>query len=274
MLRACVLTLNNFTEDEYRLMLGWEGWSYIIIGVEIAPTTGTPHLQAYGELRTRSRVATINRALGNRCWIESRRGTQDQAITYCKKGGNFVERGERRDQGHRADLDVARRVVVEDGMRELARFGTVQQLRVAQIYLTYNEEPRDWQPTVYWLWGRTGVGKSRRAREIMNQHDVDVYMKDATKWWDGYDGHEGVIMDDFRAGGAIGFADLLQILDRYEHRVECKGGYRQLRARVIVITTPFAPDRTFMGLMEDLQQLLRRISQLVEVVPDVPEVVG
>lgn len=269
MLRNCVITLNNYTADEYELMCNWVGWSYVVVGREIAPGTGTPHLQVYGELRTRSRMVTINRALGGRCHIESRRGTQSQAADYCKKGGDFIERGELREQGHRADLDLARRVVAEDGMRVLAQFGNVQQLRVAQIYLTYNEEPRDFQPTVWWLWGPTGVGKSRRAREIMEEHDADVYCKDATKWWDGYDGHAGTIIDDYRGGD---FVEMLRLLDRYEHRVEVKGGYRQFRSRFIVITSPKKPEHTFGGLLEDIMQLLRRITYVVEVVPHVPEV--
>lgn len=274
MLRNCVITLNNYSEHEYHLMLNWVGWDYIVIGHEIAPTTGTPHLQAYGELRTRSRLTTVARALGGRVHIESRRGTQEQAIAYCMKDRQFIERGQRRDQGCRGDLDVARRVVAEDGMRELARFGSVQQLRVAQIYLTYNEEPRDFQPTVWWLWGATGVGKSRKARAILDEYDVDVYVKDATKWWDGYDGHGGVIIDDYRGACGSEFVEMLRLLDRYEHRVEVKGGYRQFRSRYIVITSPKKPEHSFSGLLEDIEQLLRRLTYVIEVVPDVPEVVG
>ena len=48
--RHIVFTLNNYSEDEYLNILNSEYFKYVIIGKEICPTTGTPHLQGYGEL--------------------------------------------------------------------------------------------------------------------------------------------------------------------------------------------------------------------------------
>lgn len=43
-----------------------------------------------------------------------------------------------------------------------------------------------------WIWGASGAGKSRLARDKF----PNSYPKLCNKWWDGYKGQETVIMDD------------------------------------------------------------------------------
>ena len=109
--------------------------------------------------------------------------------------------------------------------------------------------------------GPSGSGKTRSANEEM----PNAYTKTGPqKWWDGYDGHEDVIMDDLRSSH-IEFTELLMILDRYEKRIECKGGSRQLRAKRIIVTSIFSPEEMYKGMQErathhePMEQLLRRI---------------
>lgn len=203
--------------------------------------------------------------LGERAHIEPRFGTQDQAIAYCKKEDpNPYERGDRREQGHRTDLDNVRQVAMTEGMRGVSEQYSYHQMRTAEKFLTYNEEPRDWKPTVIWIWGTSGAGKSRLARQICEEYgNGDPYTKnDATKWWEGYDGHEDVIIDDFRDSWWP-ITETLRVLDRYECRVECKGGYRQLRARIIIVTSIIAPENMYRSATgEPTAQLLRRIDHI------------
>lgn len=267
--RNVCFTINNYTEDEYAAILGNEMWSYVIIGKEVGEL-GTPHLQGYGELKKRTRYNTVHNSFFGRAHCEERRGTQEQAINYCKKDGRFEESGAKRDQGSRNDLDGVRNLALDLGMRGITRKYNMQQIKVAEKFLTYNEPVRDWQPSVYWLWGATGVGKSKKAREICND---DTYVKNTgNKWWDGYDGHECVILDDFRADW-FPFTYLLGLLDRYAFMVECKGGSRQFLAQKIVITCPHKPEDCFNDIGEDIRQLLRRLYVVENIVPNVPEVV-
>jgi len=98
-------------------------------------------------------------------------------------------------------------------------------------------------------------------------HDLsnDPYVKgDASKWWNGYDSHEYVIIDDFR-DGHMSFNELLTLLDRYERRIETKGGMRQFVAKQIIITCNAPPTELYGNVINERKdQLLRRIDLIEE----------
>ena len=59
---------------------------YYIFGRERAPNTGTLHLQGYVEFKKLVSYKSIKKILNNNTiHIEERRGTQEQAINYCRK---------------------------------------------------------------------------------------------------------------------------------------------------------------------------------------------
>jgi hypothetical protein len=212
-------------------------------------------------MKSQTRFSTI-RGLLPRAHIEGRRGSQEQAIAYCKKDGKYQEYGTPKTQGYRSDLDNIRVMASTEGLRAVTAVGNYQQIQIASRYLTYNEEPRNWVPNVIWLYGISGCGKSRRGRELCGE---DLFVKnDDTKWWDGYDGHEYVILDDFRESW-MSMSNLLGLLDRYEYRVETKGGWRQFKPTTIIITTIKAPELHYSGSLEPITQLLRRVSEVSEV---------
>ena len=202
--------------------------------------------------------------------IFARKGTQKQAIDYTKGIADdktinelWFEWGTKMTNkaGQRRDLDDTRECARDLGMREVAQWANFQQIRVAEKYLTYCEPKRTTKPIVTWLYGRTGTGKSRMA----NQMFPDAYTKsEGSKWWDGYDRHKDVILDDFR-GNWMTFNELLTLLDRYERRVEFKGGCRQFVAENIVITCCAHPKDIYDVETERLDQLLRRIDFIEQV---------
>jgi len=111
------------------------------------------------------------------------------------------------------------------------------------------------KPYVEWYYGSTGTGKSKKAYEILG--DECYTCLSTGKWFDGYDAHENVLIDDMRKD-FMKFHELLRLLDRYAMRVECKGGTRQFVAKHIIITSCYHPKEMF-ETREDIQQLLRRI---------------
>lgn len=104
------------------------------------------------------------------------------------------------------------------------------------------------------FWGTTGTGKSRRAWE---EASFDAYAKDPrTKFWDGYQGEEHVVIDEFRGG--IDIAHLLRWLDRYPVRVEIKGSSRPLAAKTIWITSNLDPRYWYPEIDEETRSALMR----------------
>jgi len=271
LLRNLCFTINNYTIKDFEDCENLRDLcDFMVIGFEIGES-GTHHIQGYAELTKRTKFNTIAKVI-SRAHIEGRKGTQKQATDYCKKDGNWLDWGEPANQGARKDLHRVKVLALEDGMRGVsAQVDNLQAIRVAEKFLTYNEPARDWKPTVIWIWGPTGTGKSRVARTLCGD---DVFTKNTgTKWWDGYDGHEHVIVDDFRdSWWSITY--MLALLDRYEFQVEIKGGQRQMRAKQIIITSAFPPNRCYLGTGEAIDQLLRRIDIIECTVPEVPEVEG
>lgn len=256
--RSWCFTLNNYTENDVK-MLNQVQCQYIVFGYEIGES-GTPHLQGYIYFDDAKTLSTLKKKIHKTAHFEPANGTPLQASTYCKKDGRFEERGKLPQiQGKRTDLDNIKNVVLETGkMREVVLYATsYQSIKMAEQILKYHENKRTWKPIVKWYWGPTGTGKSKTAYEEM----PDCYTTLSTgKWWDGYDAHEDILIDDMRKD-FMKFHELLRLLDRYSFQVETKGGTRQILARRIIITSCFPPDEMF-DTREDIKQLIRRIDEI------------
>lgn len=240
------------------------GYDYIYVGKETCPTTGKPHYQGYVRFANPRSIGGMQK-LNRGAWFACK-GTELQNIKYCSKEGDLVlqdgepEKKEAR-QGRRNDIhDVREMVKAGAGMTEIVMsIDSYQAIKVAETMLKYIEPKRNWQPEVFWIYGPTGTGKSRFAFEACTDPWVSG---ETSKWFEGYDKHEDVIFDDFRKD-FCSFSTLLRLTDRYPYRIECKGSSRQFLAKRIFITCCFAPHNAFSVKDEDLQQLGRRITEII-----------
>lgn len=268
-------------------MLQDPGYRYMCAGQEVAPTTGTRHYQGYIHWGRTVRFKQAKKVLGEcfkgtgctSVFVQPARGTAEKSRTYCSKCDTdtpnevFVEYGKLPDkQGSRTDLAlVVQAVASGKSLEHIAMNHSDAFLKYSRSLQTLQNltcsKPRDSAvvPTVYWLQGRTGVGKSRWAYETFGH---EAYWKMNDKWWDGYTGQKVVIFDDYRPSLCT-YAELLRILDRYPHRVQPKGGSMELSATTFVITTTDRPEVMWHSRTgEQMDQLLRRLTVIKEILMD------
>jgi len=82
------------------------------------------------------------------------------------------------------------------------------------------------------------------------------------KWWDGYDGEKGVLIDDYAGAWPISY--LLKVLHEHPQKAQYKGGMVELQAKYIVITSNLHPDMWYPNAdLPHKEALKRRISRLV-----------
>lgn len=266
-------TINNYTENDKRLLDEWRDQKkspakYVLYAPEVCPTTGTPHYQGYVYFYNSRTLSAVSKYL-KRASLRACKGSVDHNYAYIHgpfddgKGKtkpinpDCVEHGEKPQQGKRTDInEVCALVQSGANMREIIPQATsYQSIRMAEISLKYFEKPRETRTEMYWFYGPTGTGKTYSAAELCE----DPYIcMETSKWWEGYDGQEDVIIDDYRRDFCK-FHELLRLFDYLPYRVECKGGSRQFRAKRVFITTPYDIDRTWEGrTAEDIKQLKRR----------------
>lgn len=250
-----------FTNFDLSLDYKELNYKYIIFGKEVCPKTNNVHHQGYIEFDSNIRLNKLKK-FDNKIHWELRKGTQAEAITYCKKDNDWIEFGTKFEskQGARTDISNIRDIIRGGGrMNEvIEECNSYQSAKFGELYLKYKEPKRDWVCEVYWYYGPTGTGKTKLAYEQAGK-DCWISLNNG-KWFDGYDGEENVILDDFR-GDWCTYTTLLRLLDRYPYRVEVKGGSRSWLAKRIWITSAYSPEETYQNV-EDKQQLIRRLTEI------------
>lgn len=257
--KTWMFTLNNWTPEELDNILHWDV-TRMAVAEETAPETGTPHLQGRVTFKRTYRLAALKKMLSRAHW--------EQALVddwnYEHKDGTKVHRIDNRRQGKRRDLDAAYDALAKPGpVRGVFEFAmeerpSFQALKVYEKLFHERLGPRaipDDKFDIRWYFGPTGTGKS---------HDVyaefpDHYRVLTHKWWDGYRGHDVVLVDDFRASWCR-FEELLRLTDKYPFRVEYKGGSCEVQFRTLIITSALSPQEAYPAVGEDLGQLRRRIN--------------
>ena len=261
-------TWNNPPDDIDVAINGiWESdhMSYCIYQHEIGANR-TPHLQGY--VIFKKRVAKPSRIFGGGHW-ESARGSPPQNRAYCSKEDTRApdtvprEFGECPEtaQGTRNDiLEVKEKVDLGVPLIDIwdAHFQTMLRYsRGVSEYKRLKMTEQDFCTKVTVVIGPTGTGKSQWARA----QDAKAYYKQKSDWWDGYDGHETVIMDDFY--GWVAYDEMLRIMDRYPLMIQVKGGQTQFLAKHLIITSNEPPSRWYKKLYSVRPSALEAFSRRI-----------
>lgn len=270
--RNVCFTFNNYSDEDVAPLLKLsEGVNYLIFSKEVADT-GTPHLQGYIEFEnpraTGKGWANLKKLIGN-CHFEVRRGTAKQASDYCEfadyptcqvknewvyKFGEISRQGSRTDWAQATQEILSGREVVEviqEQPQLLPAIRALESLKKMSI------QPLEREVRVTWLYGPPGSGKTRWVWS----NYPEVYSKPSGQWWDGYNGEDTLLLDDFDAD--IPFAELLKVLDRYKYRVQVKGGFVGARWTNVFITTN-NPPAEYYQTVSNRKALDRRVNEVRE----------
>ncbi|HUD44048.1 MAG TPA: hypothetical protein VMR41_00740 [Patescibacteria group bacterium] len=281
--RCCVFTINNPTAEDEDLFCSSEMVNYCIYGHETGEEE-TYHLQGYAQFNKQISLKAVKKIFP-RAHIERVRGTQQQAIEYCKKDGHFDEFGTLKRHGGKDSTqaknsvkyaDIKESIVVEHDtlINVINNCDNTAQIKYAELIEKYVVPLQEVniKRKVYWYFGPTGSGKTRTAFEMLNRGSWWMSSENL-KWFDGYCGQEDVLIDDFR-GDFTTFHFLLRLLDIYPLKIPVKGGFVTWCPKRIFITCPYPPSKVYTGV-EDKKQLYRRITQvryfgnsLIEIMPD------
>lgn len=259
--RRFALTWNNYGIESLDTIVS-TGHSYIVVGKEVGDS-GTPHYQIYVEYEDAKTFSSVIKAFLKKAHCEVARASAEKNRDYCLKQEVILEEGKPKRQGSRNDLKIIKDNIKLGkgitGMLESEEITSYQGLRCAELLMKYVEPERVSRPKVFWRWGGAGVGKSKWAY----QNYTNVFTPISFKWWEGYDGHKVVLIDDLRRDFCR-YNEFLKLIDRYPYRVENKGGSRQLLAEIIIITSPYHPADVW-NVLEESAQLERRLDSIEEI---------
>jgi hypothetical protein len=167
-------------------------------------------------------------------------------LKYVQKGEDYVQEGlfltnnasdvQKRALLNKEILTTPLNILVDEGKISLFNY---QQIRCAKMLYTLDSMvvPEYMPKTCLWIWGSTGIGKSRWIRT----NHPGFFNKSQNKWWDGYSGEKVVLIDDFdHSGNALGH--LLKIwADCYSFTAEIKGGTIKPVVDTFIITSQYTP---------------------------------
>jgi len=221
---------------------------YAVWQVESCPDTDKKHLQMYLEFNGPVSLSYLRSWLpGIHC--ERRRGTQQQAIDYCKKSesrsmGPWEFGTPALGQGTRSDLHAAVGTLKSGGLLAVATEHPCTFVKYATGFSKLSQitdtRVRSWMTELYIYYGPSGTGKSHRALTEATANGGGVFYlqrpaSGSTVWWDGYHSQENIIIDEFY--GWMNFTDFLRLCDKYPMQVQIKGGSVSFVGRRVYVTS-------------------------------------
>lgn len=268
--RAWCFTLNNYTDEDFKKMsdlVDDSSVNRLIGGFEIAPTTGTPHIQGAIVFRSKRALGGVRKLLPRAMWSNMEKKWPAQ-VKYCSKECKVEWRKNTEGgQGERTDIKEAIKMIKEgadfaDVCRKHEAFvrcaGAYKLIREQKVKKSPPPKERPMKVTI--LWGPAGTGKTTKAME-----GDSVYVWDArNRFFNQYDGQKKLVIDEFK-DNQTDIKWLARIIDKFRLVIEVKGGSAWAEWEEVVITSKVDPQKWYLGC-EDVHRrgLLRRVDEIIE----------
>ena len=226
--------------------------------------------------------------------IEAAKGTHRENRDYIRKEGKwrdsdksetnmpetFEESGELPEESdRRVKQTEAIFALVESGasnaeiMREcpsaMLHLPRIEQARQTLLEETYRKEFR--KLTVEYIWGETGVGKTR---SVMEKHGYENVFR-VTNYahpFDGYTGQDVIVFDEFRS--SLPLSDMLCYLDGYPLTLPCRYANRVACYTKVYILSNIPLDKQYPNVQLEepasFDALKRRLTSVYQMQPTLP----
>ena len=252
---------------------------------------GTPHTHVYAAFKNAVMFSTIQQRFYG-AHIEVAKGSHRENRDYIRKEGkwrdtdkaetNLPETFEEScelpaESDRRTKQSEAILAMVEDGASDgeimraypsaMNHLKNIEQARQTLLEEKYGEEWRN--VDVAYIWGKTGVGKTRSVVEKHGYRNV-FRVTNYTHPFDGYKGQDVILFDEFRS--SLKFSDMLSYIDghpamlpcRYSDKVAC---YTKV---YIISNIPLEKQYPLVQIEEPTgyEAFRRRIKEVYEMLPD------
>jgi hypothetical protein len=275
----CFTLANPSFEEIEELAHKFEDPNYdvtkVIVGQEKGEG-GLEHLQGYLTIGKSTTLWHIRRLINSRAHWEVAGAGPQKNYEYCTKQGRILfskgfEAAEKKDAQKNYWGTIVRDAMgmsVEEFVENHPKEWVIRRQQIERLMLdAAKARMRVWGGILsqknYWIWGATGLGKSRWANNLIVAGDT--YRKNYNKWWCGFDSRtvQKVIIEDWPGGqqGEI-LAQHCKIWgDRYPFVGETKGSALMVEpdAFFLIITSNFSPEQCF-SRSQDLEAVRRRFN--------------
>lgn len=244
-------------------------FQYGIATLEKAPTTGHKHIHCYVQFKQPTKLSKEKTANAR---IDKCRGSAQQNIDYVKKTKEPEKRGE---------------IIWEEGepkhkggptIKEIKEMPKEEREQLPGFYFNIvnkinNEEAKDIsvdefhkEVKVFYLWGPSGIGKTRRAIEMIKQAGFQTFnlVKFDGSFWHGAKENGGAALyDDFR-DSHMKPSEFINFIDYNIQIMNVKGSSIKNKYSYIVITSVQDPEAIYSNVEgEPRRQWIRRMSEII-----------
>lgn len=152
----------------------------------------------------------------------------------------------------------------------------IDELRLNKLHQQYVAKNRYENKKIIWIYGKSGVGKSRLSKEI-GQNFIDynkkesnqsIYMTQSNRDpFQNYTSENVIILEEFRSTTGIAENELFQILDKTNSNFSAGSRYKdkKLMPDLVIINSIHAPTDILNLETVDVNQIIRRIDAIIHI---------
>lgn len=251
---------------------------------------GTPHTHVYVEAKNPIKYETIKK-LFYHGHIEPAKGTAQQNRDYIRKEGKYLDSDkketnlaetfeewgempvERQKPQNQTDAiykmiknGATNAEIIDAFPSAITKIPHIDRARQTYLEAKYREQWRNVE--VVYIWGKTGVGKTRKVMDEFGYGNV-CKITNYKNPFDNYNGEDVILFDEFRSSLLI--RDMLQFIDGYPCQLPARYADRWACFTKVFILSNIPLEKQYPNIQTDepetWEAFKRRINEVIEMKP-------